>query len=171
MAKRLAEVAAVGAGGKAQRRIAVPAGVGGETARLACSLVSAPIWIDAGITQHQAQAGPCAREFGEALDHVADPGGLRVGAADCREQCMQLVQPVPLSPSQYRLLAALVRRPGWVFSRGQLLDALGDGTEPGLERTVDSHVKDLRLRLRAIDPTRDPIVTHRGAGYSLTEDW
>ena len=91
---------------------------------------------------------------------------------DERRQAMRFHgQPLPLSPSQYRLLAALVRRPGWVFSRGQLLDVLGEGDDPSLERTIDSHIKDLRLRLHALDPTCDAIVTHRGAGYAMREDW
>jgi two-component system catabolic regulation response regulator CreB len=105
--------------------------------------------------------------------------GNEVGATRCgpfaldehRQTIRYHGQPVPLSPSQYRLLAALLRRPGWVFSRAQLLDALGEGDDPSLERTVDSHIKDLRLRLRAIDPAREAIITHRGAGYALAEDW
>lgn len=35
------------------------------------------------------------------------------------------------------------------------------------DRTVDTHIKTLRAKLRAIDPARDPIRTHRGMGYSL----
>jgi len=43
--------------------------------------------------------------------------------------------------------------------------------EPGtsLDRTVDAHIKTLRAKLRAVDPTTDPIQTHRGLGYSLRE--
>ena len=41
--------------------------------------------------------------------------------------------------------------------------------DPGasLDRTVDAHIKTLRAKLRAIAPDEDPILTHRGLGYSL----
>ena len=42
--------------------------------------------------------------------------------------------------------------------------------EQSLDRTVDAHIKNLRAKLRAIRPDLDPIVTHRGSGYSLRED-
>ncbi|HEX9872919.1 MAG TPA: winged helix-turn-helix domain-containing protein [Deferrimonas sp.] len=38
-----------------------------------------------------------------------------------------------------------------------------------MDRTVDAHIKNLRGKLRAINPEFDPIVTHRGLGYSLKE--
>jgi two-component system catabolic regulation response regulator CreB len=43
--------------------------------------------------------------------------------------------------------------------------------DPGAsyDRTVDTHVKSLRAKLRGIDPDSDPIQTHRGMGYSLRE--
>jgi len=72
-----------------------------------------------------------------------------------------------LTPSEYHLLFALLARPGHVLSRSQLLDALGDAAEDSFERTVDSHIKSLRAKLRQIRSDLDPIVTHRGFGYSL----
>jgi two-component system catabolic regulation response regulator CreB len=42
--------------------------------------------------------------------------------------------------------------------------------EMSLERTVDSHIKMIRAKLREIDITDDSIITHRGLGYSLKED-
>lgn len=72
-----------------------------------------------------------------------------------------------LTLSEYRLLGALAARPGQVLSRGQLLDALGDAATDTFERTVDSHIKAIRAKLRAVSPAEDPIETHRGLGYSL----
>jgi two-component system catabolic regulation response regulator CreB len=40
-----------------------------------------------------------------------------------------------------------------------------------MERTVDTHVKTLRGKLRNIRPEIDPIQTHRGLGYSMKESW
>ena len=65
------------------------------------------------------------------------------------------------------LLAALLARPGAVLSRAQLMDRVwGDALESG-DRTVDTHIKTLRAKLREVAPDADPIHTHRGLGYSL----
>ena len=72
-----------------------------------------------------------------------------------------------LTRYEYGLLAALLSRPGAVLSRGQLMDRVwGDALESG-DRTVDTHVKTLRAKLKAIAPDVDPIHTHRSLGYSL----
>ncbi|HEV8374674.1 MAG TPA: winged helix-turn-helix domain-containing protein [Candidatus Polarisedimenticolia bacterium] len=42
--------------------------------------------------------------------------------------------------------------------------------ETSLERSVDAHVKNLRAKLKAVRPNEDPIITHRGVGYSLKEE-
>ena len=72
-----------------------------------------------------------------------------------------------LTRYEYGLLAALLQRPGAVLSRGQLMDRVwGDALESG-DRTVDTHIKTLRAKLRDVAPDHDPIRTHRGMGYSL----
>lgn len=72
-----------------------------------------------------------------------------------------------LTRYEYGLLAALLQRPGAVLSRAQLMDRVwGDALESG-DRTVDTHVKTLRAKLHALDPSADPIRTHRGLGYSI----
>jgi two-component system catabolic regulation response regulator CreB len=75
-----------------------------------------------------------------------------------------------LSRYEYRLLKLLVQRPGRVFSREELLEQVWDDPASSFDRTVDAHVKQLRGKLRAIDPQADPIQTHRGLGYSLKEE-
>jgi len=75
-----------------------------------------------------------------------------------------------LTRYEHALLAELLRRPGAILARAQLLDRVwADALESG-ERTVDTHVKTLRAKLRALDPARDPIRTHRGLGYSIDVD-
>ncbi len=72
-----------------------------------------------------------------------------------------------LTRYEYGLLAALLQRPGAVLSRAQLMDRVwGDALESG-DRTVDTHIKTLRAKLREVAPDADPIRTHRGMGYSL----
>lgn len=76
-------------------------------------------------------------------------------------------QLLDLTRYEYALLSELLRRPGAILSRGQLLDRAWDGDSDSADRTVDTHVKTLRAKLRAIEPLGDPIRTHRGIGYSL----
>ena len=78
-------------------------------------------------------------------------------------------QALDLTRNEYRLLGALLASPGRVFNRDQLMAAAWDDPGAALDRTVDAHIKTLRAKLRAVAPDADPIVTHRGLGYSLRE--
>ena len=68
------------------------------------------------------------------------------------------------------LLAALLARPGAVLSRLQLMERVWEDAAETGDRTVDTHVKTLRAKLRAAAPAADPLRTHRGVGYSLDVD-
>jgi len=72
-----------------------------------------------------------------------------------------------LTRYEYRLLKLLIDRPEQVFSRQQLMDHVWEHPEHSLERTVDTHIKSIRNKLKHISPEQDPIETHRGFGYSL----
>lgn len=72
-----------------------------------------------------------------------------------------------LPRNEYKLLSVLLAHPGWVYSREQLMDLAWEAPESAMARTVDTHIKTLRARLRKITPEVDPIQTHRGVGYSL----
>jgi len=78
-------------------------------------------------------------------------------------------RPLDLSRTEYRLLQVLIERPGRVFSRDELMERAWDDPASAFDRTVDAHVKALRAKLREAAPEDDPIVTHRGLGYSLRE--
>ncbi|MCY4543362.1 MAG: phosphate regulon transcriptional regulator PhoB [Rhodobacteraceae bacterium] len=73
---------------------------------------------------------------------------------------------IKVGPTEFRLLAALIERPGRVWSRNQLLDRVWSRDVYVDERTVDVHVGRLRKALRAHGGS-DPIRTVRGVGYSL----
>ncbi len=75
-----------------------------------------------------------------------------------------------LTRIEYGLLATLLRSPGRIWSRNALLDAVWGGQADSTDRTVDTHVKTLRAKLREVNPSVDAIVTHRGMGYSLSLD-
>jgi two-component system catabolic regulation response regulator CreB len=79
-------------------------------------------------------------------------------------------QPLALSKYEYEILIVFIARPGQVFTREQLMNRVWEQPEQSLDRTVDAHIKNLRAKLRAIRADIDPIVTHRGSGYSLRED-
>ena len=71
-----------------------------------------------------------------------------------------------LTRHEFNLLSHLLSQPKRVFSREQLLDALGISADIGYERNIDSHIKSLRAKIRDIDSTLEIIRTHRGFGYS-----
>ncbi|WP_025807294.1 two-component system response regulator CreB [Pseudomonas chlororaphis] len=77
-------------------------------------------------------------------------------------------QPLSLTRHEFRLLHCLLEQPERVFSREQLLDALGVAADAGYERSIDSHIKSLRAKLRLVAADAEPIQTHRGLGYSYS---
>lgn len=76
-------------------------------------------------------------------------------------------QLLDLTRYEYALLAALLQRPGAILSRAQLMDRGWDASADSADRTVDTHIKTLRAKLRGAGATDDPIRTHRGVGYAL----
>lgn len=77
---------------------------------------------------------------------------------------------VELTPTEFALLAALMRNPGRPLSRAQLLDlAQGDAFE-AYERTIDAHVKNLRRKVEADPATPRAILTVFGVGYKFAAD-
>jgi two-component system response regulator BaeR len=76
-------------------------------------------------------------------------------------------RPLSLTPVEFRLLERLARRPGQVLSRSQLLDALHADERAISDRTIDSHIKNLRRKMRAVTPEHDPVESVYGVGYKL----
>jgi len=74
-------------------------------------------------------------------------------------------EPVDLTPTEFQVLATLVRQPGRIFSREQLLEAVHGVAFDGYDRSMDSHIKNLRRKIEP-DP-RNPryIQTVYGVGY------
>ena len=72
-----------------------------------------------------------------------------------------------LTPVEFRLLRTLAREPGRVFGRQQLLDSLYADHRVVTDRTVDSHVKNLRRKLADASPGEDIIRSVYGVGYTL----
>ncbi len=87
-----------------------------------------------------------------------DPGGRRI-----HYHGVLLV----LTRYEFGVLALLLGRPGAVFTRSQLMDAVWSDSADSVDRTVDAHIKTLRAKLHAVRVDADPLRTHRGVGYSL----
>lgn len=78
-------------------------------------------------------------------------------------------QEVSLTVTEFLILEALASRPGLIKSRNQLMDAAYDDDVFVDDRTIDSHIKRLRRKFRAVDAEFGAIETLYGAGYSFAE--
>lgn len=76
-------------------------------------------------------------------------------------------RPLALTPVEFRLLEALAGRPGRVLSREQLLARIYDDHRVVSDRTVDSHIKNLRRKLQEAAPGEDLVRSVYGIGYRL----
>ena len=74
-------------------------------------------------------------------------------------------QSLSLTPLEFRMLRLLLSRPGRVFSREQLLDAAHADLREVSDRTIDTHVKNLRKKIQAVEPASDCIASVYGLGY------
>jgi len=79
-------------------------------------------------------------------------------------------RPVSLTVTEFLILEALAGRSGVVKSRNQLMDAAYSEDVFVDDRTIDSHIKRLRRKFRAVDPNFGAIETLYGAGYSFAAD-
>ena len=104
-----------------------------------------------------------------------EPTGKTLKAADIildRDSREVLVgeRDINLTPSEFDLLAALMSSPGRVFSRLDLLDVIQGVRYEGYERTIDTHVKNLRAKVEE-DPRKPRhIETVYGVGYRLNKN-
>ena len=86
-----------------------------------------------------------------------------------RHACTWRGRPVILTVTEFLILETLARRPGHVKSRDQLMDAAYDDQVYVDDRTIDSHIKRLRKKLRVVDGDFDDIETLYGLGYRFRE--
>jgi two-component system response regulator ChvI len=86
-----------------------------------------------------------------------------------RHTCTWKGEPVTLTVTEFLILHALAQRPGVVKSRDALMDAAYDEQVYVDDRTIDSHIKRLRKKFKAVDETFDMIETLYGVGYRFRE--
>ncbi len=95
-----------------------------------------------------------------ALDVAIDVPRRRVTVAG---------RPVELTATEFALLVTLVREPGRVFTRGQLLDAVHGVSFESYERAIDAHVKNLRRKIEPTPGSPRYIETVHGVGYRFAD--
>ena len=100
-------------------------------------------------------------------DEVLRAGDLTLDVA--RHQARMGGRELDLTPTEFRLLEVLMRHPGRVFTRLQLLDMVQGEAFEGYERTIDAHIKNLRQKIEP-DPQHPAFVlTVYGVGYKFAE--
>ena len=105
---------------------------------------------------------------GEPGDKMMERGHLRLDQE--RHSCKWKGKEVVLTVTEFRLLQTLATRPGVIKSRDALMDAAYEDQVYVDDRTIDSHVKRLRKKFRAVDDTFDRIETLYGVGYRFKEN-
>ncbi|WP_416423767.1 response regulator [Pseudomonas sp. App30] len=96
---------------------------------------------------------------------AASDAGLQLDESTWKARFNQVE--LDLTPVEFRLLKALNEHPGRVYSRDQLIDRLYSDHRVVTDRTVDSHVKNLRRKLEQAAPGQEPIQSIYGVGYKL----
>jgi two-component system alkaline phosphatase synthesis response regulator PhoP len=79
-------------------------------------------------------------------------------------------EPVPLTPTEFDLLAVMARNPGRPFTRAQLMDLVYDVAYAGYDRAIDSHIKNLRRKIEPEPGEPRYVLTVYGVGYKLGDE-
>ena len=96
-----------------------------------------------------------------AADVTVDQGRMRVEARG---------RAIDLTPTEFQLLVELIRRPGQIRTRSQLLDAVHGVAFESYERAIDTHIKNLRRKLEPDPRLPRYVLTVHGVGYRFADD-
>lgn len=122
--------------------------------------------IRALLRRQELMSGKPVKEEEEEGDKIVR-GNLELD--DARHLCTWKGDPVNLTVTEYLLVKALAIRPGHVKNRDQLIDmAYGENIYVD-DRTIDSHIKRVRKKFKAVDDSFDQIETLYGIGYRYKE--
>jgi two-component system response regulator ChvI len=103
----------------------------------------------------------------ETESKLLERGALKMDPE--RHSCTWKNDPVTLTVTEFLILQALATRPGVVKSRNALMDAAYDDQVYVDDRTIDSHIKRLRKKFKAVDEDFEMIETLYGVGYRFKE--
>ncbi len=115
-----------------------------------------------------AVAGEASGGTGREAAGVIERGRLKMDPE--RHACTWGGKDVTLTVTEFLILHSLAQRPGYVKSRDALMDAAYDDQVYVDDRTIDSHIKRLRKKFKAVDTEFDAIETLYGVGYRYKED-
>jgi two-component system response regulator ChvI len=115
----------------------------------------------------RAEGKSAAAAAGDAKKEVMVRGKLALDPQ--RHECTWEGKPVRLTVTEFLILQALAQRPGFVKSRDSLMDAAYDDQVYVDDRTIDSHIKRLRKKFKAVADDFDAIETLYGVGYRYRE--
>ena len=107
------------------------------------------------------------RHAGDAHSEILRAGDLVLDVPRLRAEASGRV--VPLTGTEFTLLAALARQPGRVYTRSQLLDAIHGVAFESYERAIDAHVKNIRRKLEPDPRAPRYLLTVYGVGYRLAD--
>jgi len=94
-------------------------------------------------------------------------GSLRLDAT--RHTVSMDGRSVDLTPSEFEILRTLMHEPGRVFTRLQLLEAATGEAYEGYERTIDTHIKNMRRKIEPDSASPTYLLTVHGVGYKMRE--
>jgi DNA-binding response OmpR family regulator len=97
---------------------------------------------------------------------------LRVADVEADVRRMRVAvggRPVGITPTEFQLLVTLMREPGRVFTRGQLLDAVHGVAIESYERAIDAHVKNIRHKIEPEQRKPRYVLTVHGVGYRFAD--
>jgi two-component system alkaline phosphatase synthesis response regulator PhoP len=107
-----------------------------------------------------------------AAARAGGPEVLRVAGVEVDGPRMHVSvegRPVELTPTEFQLLSTLVREPGRVFTRSQLLDAVHGVAFESYERAIDAHVKNIRKKIEPTPSHPRFVLTVHGVGYRFAD--
>ena len=99
--------------------------------------------------------------------HSTEPSTTLFQADEDKRRITLRGQLLDLSRYEYGLLLLLMQNPSRIYNREQLMQLVWASPDESFDRTVDTHIKVLRQKIRAVDASLNPIKTHRGVGYSF----
>jgi len=126
-----------------------------------------------GMSEIAARIRAVLRRVGSADDQAAKSDVLRVGdlSVDLAMRTVRVGQTsISLTPSEFDLLTTLMRHPGHVYSRTDLLEILQGTVIEGVERTIDVHIRNLRTKIEPDPKNPVYIETVFGVGYRCVPD-
>jgi DNA-binding response OmpR family regulator len=104
--------------------------------------------------------------------HADGPEVMRVSDVEVDVPRMRVSigeRSVDVTPTEFELLRTLIREPGRVFTRAQLLDAVHGVAIESYERAIDAHVKNLRRKIEPTPGVPRYLLTVRGVGYRFVD--